>query len=180
VAINAPVTIFNQLVQADSLTFDNVDFVRVNQQIRVTSHPVELGVEVSDHAQVEPLEVQIRGRITETPVGTPAPGAVELALSFFERNERQAVTVTMRRGVFADMFVTAYPWPDEGKGEIVFDVTLRKVRFATAIAIAIPARQPSPETQAGSASTADAGAQPPTPTPSPDPRTSFLGVVVGA
>jgi hypothetical protein len=171
------VTIFNQLVRADSLTFDNIDFVRVNPQLRVTSHPVELGVEVSDHVQVEPLEMQIRGRITETPIGVPAPGAVELALAFFERNEGQAVTVSTRRGIFADMFVTAYPWPIERTREIVFDVTLRKVRFASAIAIPIPARQPAPALQAGAPSGADAGAQPPTPVP-PPPDVSALKTLV--
>lgn len=158
-------TIFSQLFPGDVLVFDNVDFVRVNPTIQVTSHPVELGSEVSDHAQTMPLEIQVRGRITETPI---IPGAgPELALAFFERNEGRQMTLTTSRGVFVDMFVLAYPWAIEGRREVVFDLVLRRVRFAAAIAVPIPPRLPAPPV-ADAATAADAGAQPPTTVPPPE------------
>ena len=161
-------TIFNQLVQVDTLTFDNVDLVRVSPRIRVTDHPVEFGVEVSDHAQSEPLTIAIRGRISETPLSlAPTPAAVETALGFFERNERQLVTVSTSRGVFADMILQQYDWQIDGRRGIVFDVILRKVRIAFSIAVAIPARTPAPAVEAGAASEVSAGVQPPIPTPPP-------------
>lgn len=169
-------SIANQIIPADVLVFDNVDSVRVSSRVNVTSHPVEFGAEVSDHAQVLPIEVQIRGRITETPLGVPSPGAVELALGFFERNAGQLVTITTSRGVFADMMFTAYPWDITGLGEIVFDVSAKRVRIALAVSVPIPARQPAPPVAPSVASAANAGIQPPLVPPSPPPA-SILGTL---
>lgn len=168
--------IFNQLVPADILTFDNIDVVRVSPRISVTSHPVEFGAAVTDHAQVEPLALTIRGRITETPLLIPIPAAVELALAFFERNEGQLVTINTSRGVFADMMITAYNWGIEGRKEIVFDVAARKIRIALAVSVPIPARLPAPAVEASVASAANAGVQPPIVPPSPPPA-SLLGTL---
>ncbi len=173
----------NQLVPLDVLTFDNVGEVRVTTRIRVTKHPVEFGVEVSDHAQREPVGVQlIEARITETPFPLPAPGAVELALSFFERNEGQLVTITTSRGVFADMVIEQFDWAIAGRKEIVFNVTASNVKIAKAVSVPIPPRTPAPALQAGAASAADAGVQPQAEVPPPpdvsllQTFTSFLGV----
>lgn len=165
--------IFNQLKPADILTFDNVDFVRVSPRTTVTSHPVEFGVQVSDHAQTEPLTISIRGRITETPLLIPKPAAVELALAFLARNERQPMTAVTSRGIFPDMIVTAYDWEINGRKEIVFDLAMRKVRIAFAVSVLIPARLPAPAVEASVASTANAGVQPVVPPPAP-PSTSLL------
>jgi len=168
--------IFNQLVAVDILTFDNVDSVRVSPRISVTSHPVEFGAAVSDHAQVEPITITIRGRITETPLLVPIPTAVELALGFFERNEGQLVTVNTSRGVFADMMITSYDWGIDGRKEIVFDVALKKIRIALAVSVPIPARQPAPAVEASVASSANAGIQPPLVPPSPPTSVLLTGL----
>lgn len=168
-------TIANKLIPADILAFDNVDFVRVTRQIQVTKHPVEFGADVSDNARKEPVNIQLRGRITETPLLIPAPGAVELALGFFERNEGQLVTISTSRGVFPDMMITGYPWEIAGKKEIVFDVSAEQIRIASAVSVPIPARLPAPAVADGAASTANAGTQPPL--VPPPPPTSLLGAL---
>lgn len=166
-------SIFNQLIPVDILTFDNIDWLRVSPRTRVTDHPVEFGVDVSDHAQTLPLEVRIRGRITATPLLIPSPTALELATAFFERSERQLMTISTSRGVFANMMVTAYPWANEGRDEVVFDLVAREVRIAFAVSVLIPPRTPAPPLQAAAATVADAGVQPPVPVPAP-PATSIL------
>lgn len=166
-------TIFNQLAPIDALTFDGVEFLRVTPSITVTDHPIESGLSVTDHAQSQPIPIAVRGHVTETPLGLPAPSAIELALSFFERSERQLMTISTDRGVFSDVLITQYAW-DLQPGRIVFDVTLRKVRIAFAVSVPIPARQPAPAVSAGAASPANAGVQPTVP-PATPPPTSLLG-----
>jgi len=167
-------TLFNQLIQADTLTFDNVDRVRVRATVDATGHPIETGVEVNEHAQKMPLEIVCRARVTETPIGEPLPSAVELSLAFFERSERELMTFVCSRGTFASMLITSYEWEVKG-GEIVYDFTLKRIALATPVSVLIPPRVPTPPVQAGAASAADAGAQPPI--PAAPPPTSVLGAL---
>jgi hypothetical protein len=160
--------IINKLIPADTLTFDNIVFLRISPRITVTEHPVEFGVDVSDHAQRRALTIDIRGRITATPLLLPAPAAIELAQAFFERVEGQLVNFTTSRGVFSDMMITRYDSGNTGLNEAIFDVSAKNIRIAFAVSVPIPPRTPAPPLQAGAATGADAGVQPPIPTPPPD------------
>jgi hypothetical protein len=165
------------LIPVDVLAFDNIESLRVSPRISVTAHPIEIGVEVSDHAQSEPLTIGLRGRITETPLLIPKPQAVELAIAWFERNTGSIVTLVSSRGIWASLIVERYDWENTGRREIVFDVQLREVRIATPVSVLIPPRMPAPPLQAGAASAANAGVQPPIPVPPPAP-TSILAATL--
>jgi hypothetical protein len=171
-----PTILFPTLVPADALVFDNVEDFRVSPQISVTDHPIELGVEVSDHAQKLPVIITFRGRKTTTPLLTPAPAVIELSIAWFERNAGQLVTLSSSRGVWASLMVERYPWGNEGLAEIVFDVALKEVRIATPVSVVIPPRLPAPPLQVGAATAANAGVQPPVPVP-PPPPTSFVAAL---
>lgn len=173
------VTLTNQLVAADILRFDNIDFFRVLPVITVTSHPVEGIVggvtNVSDHAQKQPLTLVFRGRITATPFGKPAPGGLELATAWFERNEGKLINVASPVGLFSGFIVTRYDYGKEGRDDRVFDVTAREIRLALGVSVPIPPRLPNPVAEVGSASPTNVGTQPPT-TGTPPPPADVSGL----
>lgn len=153
------VTLFNQLILADTFTFDNIDSFTVIPEISITEHPIELGTNVSDHAQSRNQTLNIVGRVTSTPLTIPNPIAFENAQSFFERNERQLLTVVAPLGVFTNCMVQSYPRSATNLQELVFNVRLKQLRLASAISVPIPPRTPNPALQAGAPSPQDVGGQ---------------------
>ena len=168
-----PTIMYPTLIPADVFTFDNIDSMRISPRVSVTSHPIELGVEVTDHTQKEPAVIQIRGRKTATPLLVPAPGAIELALAWFDRNAGALVTLVSPRGVWSSLVYERYDSDYAGLAEIVFDVALREIRIATPVSVLIPPRLPAPPLQDGAASAANAGVQPPIPVPAPGPTSGL-------
>ena len=153
------VTIFNQLVAVDTFTFDNIESFTVTPEISITEHPVELGTNVSDHAQVRNQTLSVVGRVTATPLTVPNPLAFEDAQAFFERNERQLVTVVSPLGVFTDCIIQTYPRTFTQVQELIFPVRFKQIRLASAVSVPIPPRTPAPPLQAGAPSAQDVGSQ---------------------
>lgn len=163
-------TIFNTLVPADTFTYDNFDFFRISPSISVTAHPIEFGVDVSDHAQVGNLNLSGRARVSSTPQSLiPEPFRLELAQAFLERNEGKLMTIVSPIGVFANVIITRFSRAKTIVNELVFDLTMVQIRLASAISVPIPPRLPAPPQQVSNASPQDAGAQPTPPAPPPPP-----------
>lgn len=171
------VTIFNQLIVVDTFTFDNIDAFSVIPDISITEHPIELGTNVSDHAQVRNQTLSVVGRVTTTPLLVPRPGSFELAQAFFERNEGRLMTVVAPLGVFTNCMVQTYPRTATVLQELIFPVRLKQVRLASAISVPIPPRTPAPPLQVGAPTAQNVGTQPPLPTP---PPASLLAAFTGA
>lgn len=153
------VTIFNQLVPADTFTFDNIENFTVRSALRITQHPVELGSDVTDNAQKLNQVIAFRGIVTTTPLTVPRPESFNLAQSFFERNEQRLVTVVGPLGIFSNCLIQSWPRTATSVQKLPFDVVMQQIRLASAVSVPIPVRLPAPPLQTGAASAADAGAQ---------------------
>lgn len=165
---------FPTLIPADVQAFDNLlNFTPVNVT-RITDHPVEFGADVSDNAQVLPVELIFSAQVTGTPT-IPVNLGIELATAWFERNNGKQLTITAPAGVFTGFIMSRWSY-DEAPGQRVFSVTAREVRIAAAISVPIPPRLPAPDAANGLESAANAGVQPPVVVPPPSP-TSFLATL---
>ncbi len=54
------------------ITIDGIIREKFRKRIRPTTNPIELGVQISDHAVIEPVSYSIEGVITDTPLGREA------------------------------------------------------------------------------------------------------------
>ena len=58
------------------ITMDAVLSESHNTQLQISSHPVELGAEISDHAFLKPDELYLTGEVTDTPLNLAAFGEI--------------------------------------------------------------------------------------------------------
>jgi len=147
------------------LVFDGYRSISYQPSNTVTSHPVEAGGAISDHAQAEPLRFSIDGAFAN-PVQqfVAKPLAVETAIQFFESSTGKLISVdTVRDGVFLSCLLEGWSHRQTNQRGRRFDLTFRQVRIATPVSVTIPARTPSPRAGSGMADEVDAGQQTPTP-----------------
>lgn len=155
-----PLSMSSFLRPTDIVVFDNLLNFTQAKSTRVTSHPVELGPDVSDNAQPLPTELIFSVQVTRTPLNVPLPAAVELATEWFERNDGQQITVNAPAGVFQGYIITRFAY-DETVGQRIFNVTAREIVIADSVSVPIPSRLPVPVAANGLESAADGGVQSP-------------------
>ena len=81
----------------EGITIDGVITENTVRQVRVTSNPVEDGVNISDHVIEEPLRYSMTGVVTDTPIGAAAFSeigntVIDLATGLFGQSESSGVT----------------------------------------------------------------------------------------
>ena len=161
--------------RADALLAANFDDTAV-----VTEHPIEIGLDISEHSQRNPLRFTLTVMKTTTPILIPAsPLVVEQSIRFFENAFGKLLTVAVpRSGTYTNCLIERAAYTiDNVNGRIVHDLAIKQVRLATAVSILIAPRLPAPPISASVATAADAGVQPPTPVPVPTPDLSILKTV---
>lgn len=151
-----------------------------NKTNKVTAFPVERGADITDHISTLPVEVQLEGHITDTPVATildpkiefgPMAGvsrsaaAYDLLKTIFE--SRTLITVVSGLDVYEDMaFVSlAIPRSPSTGSALNFQASFRKVRIVDSETVLIPKAAPkvsdkaATKTDAGQNQTTEAGAK---------------------
>jgi hypothetical protein len=143
------------------------DFLRVDYvlEARATTHPVELGAEVTDHVQVLPLKMVVEVFVTASPLSTiPDPFAIEDAVGFFERAVGQVATIVIDgEGSFSSMVLEGAPHSRTAESGRAFSLSFRNIRIASALSVTIPPRQPAPVAAVGAPTEAPLGQQSTTP-----------------
>lgn len=126
-----------------------------------TSHPVELGAEVTDHVQVQGLQFGVDAIVTDSPLSTSlAAPSVEIARTFLEGALGQALTVTIDgEGVFSSCVLESFPHERTAALGRVFACRFRQIRIASAVSVPIPARVPAPAAAAGAPTEVPLGQQ---------------------
>jgi hypothetical protein len=153
-----------------ALTFDGVLDYTLSSSVNVTDHPIEDGSTVSDHAQVQPKRLTVRGIVTETPYdnvdNVGGPDRVARALEFLDAAAGELLTVvTERFGTLENMALTSYPTTADQVRRLLFDVEFKAVRIAVAGLIDIPPSAPAtPSAASGLPDEQDVGEQPTTST----------------
>lgn len=137
--------------------------VDYSPQVAVTSHPVEQGAEVVDHAQTLPFAFTAQVYVTESPLGTPEPAAVEQAVTFLEQAQRRLLNVTVDGdGTWTSCLLTRWPHSKSAIAGRGFALAFQQVRIASALSVPIPPRKPAPVARTGAPTEQDLGTQAPT------------------
>lgn len=111
----------------------------------VPDYAVESGYSVSDNISIKPMEIEITGHLTNTPVTwtSHGTGRVETIVAQLENlyHSKQLVTVVTSTDVYENMAITSLTVPkDEGnKTSRDIRMTLKEVTIVSAQSAAIPA-----------------------------------------
>lgn len=133
----------------------------------VTDHPIEGGSTISDHSQIEPLQIVLDVRQTETPLDEPddlwfGEARITAAMDFLRDVGRSGapLTVTIPRiGVFENMVLSAWPNTIDQSRATAFELTLRQIEIAETAIVDVPIEVVEPEARAGQQEEEDLGRQ---------------------
>lgn len=135
-------TIFNsKRAKIDTLEIDVVLSESHSADADATDHPVEQGVNITDHVRVKPETLTIEGLISNTPIPTAAraekeqiwgdPGPAETARDTLTRlkNNGDLLTVITKLRTYTNMVITSLSFPRDSKtgNALKFSVTLKNV-----------------------------------------------------
>ena len=150
----------------DSFEFDSILRESYQPTVRVTSHPIEDGSAVTDHAQGESLSFTITALMSASPNvaggarSTIAPGRLDRTVAFLDSCVAQVLTVTTLRGTFGNCLITRYPHEVDKVDRLVFPIGFKQVEFAEAGLVDIPPDAPASDASAEASSPQDVNEQP--------------------
>lgn len=147
-----------------SFTFDNALTELYEPTTVVTMHPVEDGVDISDHAQAQPLVISVQVLQTETPFarvgGLSGVERLQAALDALRSMEGELLDlVTTKFGTFTRVLLVSYPHEVSARRQVPITLRLQQVRIATAQVVIIPPEAPVVSAQVGFPDEQDAGVQ---------------------
>lgn len=145
-----------------SLSLDVAPAETYDHQLDITSHPVEDGVEITDHIQRRPRSITVTGLVTETPLGgnTGGIGRVLNARAFLEAIEGEIVDlVTDRYGTLTGYALQSWPHQVRDLQDMPITLTFREIRTATIQSVTIPPEVPIDSARTGMESEQDLGPQ---------------------
>lgn len=158
-----PTTIFSQNQPAVSVTFHAVGAIRTSARSTATAHPVEEGVDVTDHIQQQADQVFVSDAVvSDSPYIYQLPNTPEFVTSSLERMRALGlVTLVTSVGTYRNMAITSLDWDKTSRGARIFNLSLQRIRLAAPVTVLIPARQPPPRGEPGFPDEHDAGVQAP-------------------
>jgi hypothetical protein len=171
-----------------SFEFLRVDFT---PEAVITEHPVEIGSEVTDHAQVRPERFTVEIYVSDSPIPrpttVPVPLSVDLARQFLEQCQGKLLTVQIDgEGIWNNCLLERWPHSRTIIAGRPFQLGIKQIRIANALSVLIPPRMPAPVAQVGAPTEQDLGQQAttagvPTSTLSvgKDVITEFVGTLLG-
>lgn len=144
------------------LRFASVVSYTTTRNNRVSQHPVEQGVDISDHVQELPMILSAEIQITESPwsngdaANLSGPALITRILSVLQSMQRKRLqVVTHRLGVLPDMVITKLPTPIDKIRMVKITMELQQVRIATATLVDVPASSVVTSDPGSTATTAD-------------------------
>ena len=152
----------------ESVTLDATFSVSVTGASTITEHPVEVGASSSDHSQPRPIEIQINGKITETPIVTAdrvvsfegVDNRLREVFAFFEsvRLAGEFVTAVLPKfGSYENMAIASTRPVSTNVNATAMSIDLRQVRLAERITVQIPPLRPREDASAGLPDEQDVG-----------------------
>lgn len=155
--------------QSDGTTWqaDAVIAVNVSQNWQITDHPVESGVVVTDHVQIQPDTITLTCSVSEQPTRLGA-GTIGGAIRLQERMRWLRETadagdlvdiVTRRMGTFQNYLIQSVPYTMDRVSRLRFDLALRQVRIATATTVLITVEDIADDVATGAPDEVDVGEQ---------------------
>jgi len=154
----------------ETIVFDAAISETYDQTITATTHPVEDGVSISDHSQVEPATYSLSGVISNAPLIPPFdallsadPDRVKTSDEKLSKMARERLPVYIITGlrVLTPFIITSYSVSrDADIGQrLEVALTLQEIRFVEAQFAAIPAAVVAATRKPAATPTTDAGTQ---------------------
>lgn len=128
--------------EGSSVVADAITQVNPKHTSKVSSHPVETGVNISDHITKENVVIDIMGEFSNNPVRITQGNLVNYQNNSRDQeawgvlyklwNQESSITVVSRFQVYEDCYITSLvPLDETDTGETLrFSMTLEQVRFA--------------------------------------------------
>lgn len=136
------------------LVFDAVIKADHTSKITATSHPVESGANISDHAFVEPAEISIEVAVSDCEIGKGTFGSGTRSLNAFNellklQKSRRLMTVVTRFKTYRNMLIMSVSVPDDYTTMNAFKATLmlREIPIVTTRKVSVTARDCSMQGQ---------------------------------
>lgn len=127
----------------EDLVFDLNVAEKYDHSARVTDHPVEQGVAISDHIRIEPERFSVTAMFTDSPLHET--GFVGRSRDKYDglvraMKRRELLTVVTNLRVIENMAITNISVPRLARtaNHLYIDISMREVQFAEAADILIP------------------------------------------
>jgi hypothetical protein len=157
--VAAPVVRTSPAAQPQYLVFDGVMRLSHSQKLRMTSHPIQDGANVTDHAYLDPAHLIMDVKMTDvlpdfSPNGTPCwVGNQSKSISCFQtlsnlRAARVPLTVTTRLMTYTNMFIIDVQPLDTVKTRYGLEATVefQQIFLFSVASQAVSARQQTTDT----------------------------------
>ncbi len=134
-----------QPLSINGIEFDALLSENKTYSSEVPDYAVESGYSVSDNISIKPMELEITGHLTNTPVtwASHGTGRVEGVVAQLENlyHSKQLVTVVTSTDVYNDMAIMSLSVPKDESNKTSRDVrmTLKKITIVSAQSTTIPA-----------------------------------------
>lgn len=121
--------------------------ITFNRRTKVTSHPVQKGEAVSDHAQKQQGSIKVKIHVSNTPIHVPGREIHELdidsAEEFFERVQEERIEfVSDRKGLYPDVVVSTWSFDENKTSSTIFSVSLAEIEVAQFERVQIAPEEP--------------------------------------
>lgn len=134
-----------QPLSINGIEFDALISENKTYSSEVPDYAVESGYSVSDNISIKPMELEITGHLTNTPVtwASHGTGRVEAVVAQLENlyHSRQLVTVVTSTDVYQNMSIMSLTVPKDENNKTSRDIrmTLKEVTVVSAQSATIPA-----------------------------------------
>ncbi len=120
--------------------------VSFGQTARATAHPVELGVDISDHVEVSQFTFTLHGLVDASPQYNPtSPFIVQQAQEFFLKAAGKLLTVKIENvGLFSQCVMESWPHTIDQRSSLPVSIRFRQLAIVTPVTVLIPPRVPLP------------------------------------
>lgn len=136
------------------LMFDATIKTDHTSKLTATSHPVESGADISDHAFVEPAEISIEVAVSDSETSKGTFGSGSRSLNAFKellklQTSRQLITVVTRFKTYRNMLIMSVSVPDDYTTMNAFKATLilREIPIVSTSKVTVTARDDSTQGQ---------------------------------
>lgn len=145
------------ILSIGGLVFDAILKTDHTSKITATSHPVESGANISDHAYTEPAEISIEVGVSDCETGSGTFGSGSRSLNAFKallklQTSRQLITVVTRFKTYTNMLITSVSVPDDYTTMSTFraNIMLREIRIVSTSRVTVSARESEQAQKTGS------------------------------
>jgi len=136
------------------LLFDAILKTDHSSKVTATSHPIESGASISDHAFVEPVEISIELAVSDSERNRGTFGSGNRSVKAFQelielQTSRKLITVVTRLKTYHNMLILSVSAPDDYTTMNAFRavVILREIPVVSTSRVSVTARASSTQVQ---------------------------------